>query len=98
MLAKLRLVGIILAATYVLTSLVIAYGFSMPGKTILDTSPAEYDIVYEDVAQPTQAEILDTEQSLKRLKHSQQHVNTFPVTVTSATSQILLQYPAIISL
>lgn len=50
MLVKLRLAGIILAAIYFLTSLVIAYGFSMPGKTILNTSPAEYDIVYEDVS------------------------------------------------
>jgi pimeloyl-ACP methyl ester carboxylesterase len=50
MLRKLRIVALILAAIYFLTSLVIAYGFSMPGKTILDTSPAEYDIVYEDVS------------------------------------------------
>jgi len=50
MFRKLRIVALILAAIYVLTSLVIAYGFSMPGKTILDTSPAEYDVVYEEVS------------------------------------------------
>jgi pimeloyl-ACP methyl ester carboxylesterase len=50
MLRKLRIVVLILVVIYFLTSLVIAYGFSMPGKTIPDTSPAEYDIAYEDVS------------------------------------------------
>jgi len=35
---------------YFLTSLVIAYGFSMPGNTIPEVSPAEYDAAYEDVS------------------------------------------------
>jgi pimeloyl-ACP methyl ester carboxylesterase len=47
MLRKLRIVVLILVVIYFLTSLVIAYGFSMPGKTIPDTSPA---IAYEDVS------------------------------------------------
>lgn len=50
MLRKLRIAVLILAAIYFLTSLVIAYGFSMPGKTIPDASPAEYDIAYEEVS------------------------------------------------
>jgi alpha-beta hydrolase superfamily lysophospholipase len=50
MLVKLRLTVIILAAVYFLTSLIIAYGFSMPGNTLSDASPAEYDIAYEEVS------------------------------------------------
>jgi len=50
MLLKLRLTALILIALYFLTSLLIAYGFSLPGKTIPDASPAEYDIAYEDVS------------------------------------------------
>jgi pimeloyl-ACP methyl ester carboxylesterase len=50
MLRKLRIVVLILVVIYFLTSLVIAYGFSMPGKTFLDTSPADYGLAYEDVS------------------------------------------------
>ena len=50
MLVKLRLTVLIIVAIYFLTSLFIAYGFSLPGKTIPDTSPAEYDLVYENVS------------------------------------------------
>jgi pimeloyl-ACP methyl ester carboxylesterase len=50
MFRKLHIIILILAVAYFLTSLVIAYGFSMPGKTIPDTSPAEHDVDYEDVS------------------------------------------------
>jgi len=50
MFLKLRLMVLTLIALYFLTSLFIAYGFSLPGKTIPDASPAEYDIAYEDVS------------------------------------------------
>jgi pimeloyl-ACP methyl ester carboxylesterase len=49
-LRKLCIVVLILASIYLLTSLSIAYGFSMPGKTIPATTPAEYQITYEDVS------------------------------------------------
>jgi pimeloyl-ACP methyl ester carboxylesterase len=39
-----------LAAIYFITSLVIAYGFSMPGKSIPEVSPAEYGVIYENVS------------------------------------------------
>jgi pimeloyl-ACP methyl ester carboxylesterase len=50
MLRKLRIVVLILVVIYFLTSLVIAHGFSMPGNTIPEGSPTEYDIAYEDVS------------------------------------------------
>jgi uncharacterized protein len=50
MLRKLRVVVLILAVIYFLTSLVIAYGFSMPGNAIPEVSPAEYEAAYEDVS------------------------------------------------
>jgi pimeloyl-ACP methyl ester carboxylesterase len=49
MLRKLRIVVLIFAAIYFLTSLSIAYGFSIPGKTAPEKNPAEYGLTYEDV-------------------------------------------------
>jgi alpha-beta hydrolase superfamily lysophospholipase len=50
MLRKLRLVALILISIYFLTSLLIAYGFSLPGKTVPTASPADYELDYEDVS------------------------------------------------
>ena len=50
MLRKLRIAVLILAVIYFLTSLSIAYGFSMPGHTISEASPVDYGAVYEDVS------------------------------------------------
>ena len=47
---KLGVVVPILAAIYIITSLAIAYGFSMPGKSVPQISPAEYGAIYEDVS------------------------------------------------
>ena len=50
MLRKLRLVALILISIYILTSLLIAYGFSLPGKTVPNATPSEYGLAYEDVS------------------------------------------------
>ena len=47
---KLRVVVPILAVIYIIISLVIAYGFSMPGNSVPQISPAEYSAIYEDVS------------------------------------------------